>query len=101
MIIVNKDGTSIINFEQVESIFIGDTSIKANLKSGKGTQLGFYGSITAAKIVMQILTEKIATDVDCIKMPQDKEIKAKIINSGIYTRQRSMTGKKAKGHGGS
>lgn len=100
MIIVNKDGTSIINFEQVESIFIGDASIKANLKSGKGTQLGFYGSITEAKIVMQILTEKIATGVDCIKMPQDKEIETKV-NSGIYTRQRSMTGKKAKGHGGS
>lgn len=99
MIIVNKDRTSIVNFEQIENIFIGDSAIKANLKSGKGMQLGCYNSNTEAKIVLEILAEKLVAGVECIKMPNDKEIKAKVNLIGLD--KTNYTGKKQKGHGGS
>ena len=102
MIIINKEMTSIVNFEQVENIFVGagGTSIKANLKSGNGMQLGFYGSVEEAKIVIQILAEQISKNIDCIKMPQDKQIEAKI-NSVPYSKPHHINGKKQKGFGGS
>ena len=100
MIIVNKDGTSIVNFNQIENIFIGDMSIKANFKSGKGMQLGCYSNREEAKIVIEILAEKIKTGADLIKMPQDKEIEAKV-NSNTYAKPRHISGKKTKGYGGS
>lgn len=101
MFIVNKDETNFVNLNEIENIFIGNNSIKANMKSGKGMQLGAYNTIDDTKIAMNILLDKISTNSKIfIKMPNDKEIQAKILLKPIQ-KQTSLKGKKAKGYGGS
>lgn len=100
MIIINKDKTNLVNFEQIENIFIGNNTIKANMKSGKGMQLGAYNSLEDTKIAMEVLIERLLKNNSFIQMPSDNDIKAKVINSA-FEKQRSLTGKKQKGYGGS
>lgn len=100
MIIINKDETSFVNYEQIENVFIGDTSIKANLKSGKGMQLAKYNTDEETKQAFRILVDKLRQNSAVINMPTDEEVKQKINLIPVY-KQRSLTGKKSKGYGGS
>lgn len=101
MFIVNKDKTNFVNLNEIENIFIGNNSIKANMKSGKGMQLGAYNTLDDTQIAMDILLEKISNNSKIfIQMPNDKEIQAKILLKPIQ-KQTSLKGKKSKGYGGS
>lgn len=101
MFIVNKDKTNFVNLNEIENIFIGNNSIKANMKSGKGMQLGAYNTLDDTQIAMDILLEKISNGSKIfIQMPDDKEIQAKILLKPIQ-KQTSLKGKKSKGYGGS
>ena len=100
MIIINKDDTSFVNYEQIENVFIGDTSIKANLKSGKGMQLAKYNTIEDTKEAFKILIDRLRQNQLIVKMPTDEEVKTKIQLTKDYI-PRSLTGKKQKSHGGS
>lgn len=101
MFIVNKDKTNFVNLNEIENIFIGNNSIKANMKSGKGMQLGAYNTLDDTEIAMDILLEKISNNSKIfIQMPDDKEIQAKILLKPIQ-KQTSLKGKKSKGYGGS
>lgn len=101
MFIVNKDKTNFVNLNEIENVFIGNNSIKANMKSGKGMQLGAYNTNEDTQIAMDILLERISINSKIfIQMPNDKEIQAKILLKPIQ-KQTSLKGKKAKGYGGS
>lgn len=100
MIIINKDKTSFLMFDQVENVFIGDLAIKANMKSGKGMQIAKYNSIEDTKVALQILIERIQQNQSVINSPTDEEVRIKIQQTK-ESRARSLTGKKTKGHGGS
>ena len=100
MIIINKDKTSFVNYEQIENVFIGDTSIKANLKSGKGMQLAKYNTNIETQMAFEILIDKIGNNVYKIQMPLDEEVAQKINSMPVY-KTRHISGKKTKGHGGS
>ena len=100
MFIVRKDGKSIINFDQIETLYIGGDgcSIKVDYKSGKGCQLGTYSSITEAKEVMELIAGSIGK-TEVYHMPSDDAIKARM--NLKEKRYHHATGKKTKGHGGS
>lgn len=101
MFIVDKNKKSIVNFNEIENIFIGNNSIKANMRSGRGMQLGAYNTIEDTEIAMDILLEKISINSKIfIQMPSDKEIQAKILLKPTQ-KQTSLKGKKSKGYGGS
>lgn len=101
MFIVNKDKTNFVNLNEIENVFIGNNSIKANMKSGKGMQLGAYNTNEDTQIAMDILLERISINSKIfIQMPNDKEIQAKILLKPIQ-KQTSLKGKKSKGYGGS
>lgn len=103
MIIFSKDGKGIINTELIENIFVGSNSIKVNMASGRGCQLGAYQTETEAKVAMQILKERIVRGLPSADMPTDEEVKTRIEMSSKNTN--TMThydnGQKKKRYGGS
>lgn len=100
MFIVSKDRNSIVNAQQITSIYIGadGCTLKADFGNGKGCQIGRYNSEKQSQVAIEILANSIGKGEICF-MPQDNAVNAKI-NIG-ETKQHHISGKKTKGHGSS
>lgn len=100
MYIVSKDKNSIINAQQITSIYVGadGCTLKADFENGKGCQIGRYSSEKECRTAIEMLSESIGKSEVCF-MPQDNAVNAKI-NIGEQ-KQHHINGKKTKGHGGS
>lgn len=100
MYIVSKDRKSIINTEQITSMYVGadGCTIKADFGNGKGCQIGRYNSEKECQIVIEIITGNFGKSNVCF-MPESNAINAKL-NTG-ESKPHHITGKKTKGHGGS
>lgn len=100
MFIVSKDKNSIINGNEITSIYIGadGCTVKADFGNGKGCQIGRYNSEKASQLAIEILAESMSKS-EVSYMPQDNAISAKL-NIGEQ-KQHHISGKKTKGHGGS
>lgn len=100
MFLVSKDKNSIINMSQITAVYLGadNCTIKADYQNGKGCQLGRYNSEAEARTAMNIVAGGMGKAEVCF-MPGDSAI-----NAEINARERKphhISGKKAKGHGGS
>lgn len=100
MYIVSKDKKSIINTEQITSMYVGadGCTIKADFRNGKGCQIGRYNSEKECQIAIEIIAGSFGRSDACF-MPEDNAINAKISLGG--QKYHHATGKKTKGHGGS
>lgn len=100
MFIVSKDRNSIVNTQQITSIYIGadGCTLKADFCNGKGCQIGRYNSEKQSQAAIEILANSIGKDEVCFT-PQDNVVNAKINIGG--TKQHHINGKKTKGYGGS
>ncbi|MBD5543725.1 MAG: hypothetical protein HDR01_05660 [Lachnospiraceae bacterium] len=100
MYIVSKDKKSIINTEQITSMYVGadGCTIKADFGNGKGCQIGRYNSEKECQIAIEIIAGSFGKSDLCF-MPENSVINAKI-NLGEQ-KQHHISGKKTKGHGGS
>lgn len=100
MYIVSKDERSIVNAEQITSIYIGadGCTIKADFENGKGCQIGRYMSEKACRIAIKILAEDSVRNSVC-RMPTDAAINARISLEEVKAHH--ISGKKTKGYGGS
>lgn len=100
MFILSKDKKSIINSEEVTSIYIGadGCTIKADFCNGKGCQLARYSSEKASQVAMDILANSFGKSDVCF-MPEDSSINTKL--NLLEHKKHHITGKKTKGHGGS
>ena len=100
MYIVSKDKKSIINTEQITSMYVGANgcTIKADFGNGKGCQIGRYNSEKECQIAIEIIAGNFGRTDVCF-MPESDAINAKL-NLGEQ-KQHHISGKKAKGHGGS
>lgn len=100
MYIVSKDKKSIINTEQITSIYVGadGCTLKADFENGKGCQIGRYMSEKECQIAIEIIAENIGKSDVCF-MPKDSFINAKINLEEQKTHH--ISGKKTKGYGGS
>ena len=100
MYIVSKDTRSMVNAEQITSIYIGadGCTIKADFKNGKGCQIGRYASEKACQIALEILA-KDSTRNGVSWMPTDDAVNARLALEDRKVHH--VSGKKTKGHGGS
>lgn len=100
MYLVSKDRNSIVNMSQITVLYLGadNCTIKADYQNGKGCQLGRYNSEAAARAAIDIIAKNMGKTEVCF-MPEDCDVSAKINIEG--QRQRHISGKKTKGHGGS
>lgn len=100
MFVVSKDKNSIVNMSQITVAYLGadNCTIKADYQNGKGCQLGRYNSEAAARMAIDIIADNMGKTEVCF-MPEDSAVNAKI-NLGEQ-KQHHISGKKAKGHGGS
>lgn len=100
MYIVSKDKKSIINTEQVTSLYIGadGCTIKADFGNGKGCQIGRYHSEKECQVAIGIIATSLGKSAVCY-MPDSAAITARL--STGESKQHHISGKKAKGHGGS
>lgn len=101
MNIVSKGKKSIVNAEQVTSIYIGADgyTIKAEFVNGNGCQLARYDSEKQAQIAMEIIANRLGKADKICYMPELPEINAKVNLED--QKQYHITGRKQKGHGGS
>lgn len=88
MYIVSKDKKSIINTEQITSIYVGadGCTIKADFGNGRGCQIGRYMSEKECQAAIGIIAGNFGTADFCF-MPEDDAIKEK----SILERQNSTT----------
>lgn len=102
MIIVSKNKDIMVNTDHVKSIFIGadGCSLKANFGNTDGCQIARYSSPDESRIAFEMIYEAIGKK-EVFVMPEDYEVKSKIMNKRGYTDIHHVTGKKTKGHGGS
>lgn len=100
MYIVSKDKKSIINTEQVTSMYVGadGCTIKVDFGNGKGCQIGRYNSEKECQIAIKIIAGNFGKADVCF-MPESNAINAKL--NLTEQKQRHISGKKTKGHGGS
>ena len=100
MYIVSKDKKSIINTEQITSLYIGadGCTIKADFGNGKGCQIGRYHSEKECQVAIEIIAGSLEKSAVCY-VPDSMAITAKL--SARETKQHHISGKKTKGHGGS
>lgn len=101
MFILSNDKRAISNTEHMNAIFIGsdELSIKADYTNGHGNMLGRYQSQTECKVVLEMIAEAIGK-TDLFEMPSSETVRTKLMQQS-ENRQRHITGKKTKGHGGS
>ena len=100
MYIVSKDKKSIINTEQITSIYVGadGCTIKADFGNGKGCQIGRYNYEKECQIAIEIIAGNFGRSDVCF-MPENSAINAKL--NLAEQKQHHISGKKTKGHGGS
>ncbi len=100
MYIVSKDKKSIVNTEQITSMYVGadGCTIKADFGNGKGCQIGRYNSERECQIAIGIIAGSFGKSDVCL-MPESDAINAKLNNG--ESKPRHINGKKTKGHGGS
>lgn len=105
MIIFSKDGKAMINTDQMENIFVGGSSVKINMASGRGCQLGTYQTETEAKVALQILARNFINNSPnvVVGMPTDEEVKTRIeaTSKNNHTMTHYDNGQKKKRYGGS
>ena len=91
MYIVSKDKKSIINTEQVTSMYVGadGCTIKADFGNGKGCQIGRYNSEKECRIAIEIIAGNFGKADVCF-MPESNAINAKL-NLSVQ-KQRVMCG---------
>lgn len=97
MIIVSKNKDRIVNMSQVMSIFIASDgmTIKAAFQNGTVSQIGTYPS---AEDVIEMIGEAVGK-TEIYFLPNDESVRA--WQNTRQTRNRHISGKKTKGHGGS
>lgn len=100
MFIMSKDRKSIVNSEEITSIYVGadGCTIKVDFHNGKGCQLARYNSEKSSQIAMDILANNFGKTEICF-MPEDSAVNAKL--NLTEQKYHHLTGKKTKGHGGS
>lgn len=100
MYIVSRDKRSIINTEQITSMYVGadGCTIKADFENGKGCQIGRYNSDRECQTVIEIIAGNFGK-ADVFFMPEDSAVNARLNTGG--EKPRHISGKKTKGHGGS
>jgi hypothetical protein len=100
MLVVGKDETQIINFDNVTSAYVGGhNAIKINLKDGSGCQIAEYNTLEMAREALSTLAEAAARDARVFTFPGDEELHIRI--QARAAKWHHATGKKTKGHGGS
>lgn len=101
MFILCKDQRSIINMDQITTLYIGSDSctIKADFQNGKGCQVGRYNSDVETIIALGMVFERVKKMETC-KIPTDEDVRAKT-NNFSEQKNHHISGKKTKGHGGS
>lgn len=100
MILIDKDGKSIVNTDQITTIYTGadGCSIKADFINGKSCQIGRYNCEREAREVIKLLSVNMSREAAC-KMPDDEFVRARIKQD--EPNYHNVAGKKTKGHGGS
>ncbi len=100
MYIVSRDKKSVINTEQITSIYVGadGCTVKADFVNGKGCQIGRYNSEKECQTAIEIIAGNFGMTEACF-MPENSAINAKL-NTG-ESKLHHISGKKTKGHGGS
>lgn len=100
MYIISKDKKSIINTDQITSMYVGADSctIKADFGNGKGCQIGRYNSEKECQIAIEIIAGNFGRSDVCF-MPENSAVNAKL--NLEEQKQHHISGKKTKGHGGS
>lgn len=85
---------------QITVMYLGadNCTVKADYQNGNGCQLGRYSSEAAARMAMEIVAGSMGKTEVCF-MPDDSAVNAKF-NLGEQ-KPHHISGKKAKGHGGS
>lgn len=101
MYIVSKESGVILNFDNVVELFTGSngTAIVAKQTDGRMIILQEYESKKEAKEAIVMMSGEMERK-SVVYVPNPKEIKGHIVNSG--SKQHHLTGgRKQKGHGGS
>lgn len=101
MYIVSKENGVILNFDNVVELFTGSngTAIVAKQTDGRMIILQEYESKKEAKEAIIMMSSEMERK-SVVYVPNPKEIKGHIVNSG--SEQHHLTGgRKQKGHGGS
>ena len=100
MFIMSKDGMTVVNAENMASVYIGleTKTVRADMVGGSRYKLGEYDSLEQAKIALDIVSRAMHTGSNLCKFPSDSDVKAHV---GHIEKNKSVTGKKVKSHGGS
>lgn len=103
MFIVSKESGVILNFDNIVELYTGSngTAAAAKQTDGRTIILQDYETKKEAKEAIAIISEEMSRR-NIVHVPSAKEIKGRIVNSGIMGGQYHYAGgKKTKGHGGS
>lgn len=103
MFIVSKESGVILNFDNIVELYTGSngTAVAAKQTDGRMIILQDYETKKEAKEAITIISEEMSRR-NIVHVPSTKEIKGRIVNSGIMREQHHYAGgKKTKGHGGS
>lgn len=86
MYIVSRDKRSIINTEQITSMYVGadGCTIKADFENGKGCQIGRYNSECECQTVIEIIAGNFGK-ADVFFMPEDSAVNARLNTGGRKT----------------
>lgn len=97
---MSKDKKSIVNTEQITSMYVGadGCTIKADFGNGKGCQIGRYNSEKECQVAIEIIAGNFGKS-DVCSMPESNAINAKL--NFEEQKQRHVSGKKTKRHGSS
>lgn len=100
MFIMSKDGMTVVNAENMSSVYIGleTKTVRVDMVGGNRYKLGEYDSLEQARIALDIVSRAMYTGTNLCQFPNDSDVKAHIGNT---EKNRSVTGKKVKSHGGS
>lgn len=105
MLIVDKERTSVANTLFVTGLYVSlnDLTIKANMANGSMMRLGRYSTVAEAETAFEVLVKNLALNrQEVCYIPTDNEIRGLIATEGHgKTVPHTVTGKKAKSHGGS
>lgn len=101
MYILKKDGSAIYNLEKAETVCISSSGIIIKFVSGSSSNLGKYDSGEDCKTALEIILDAINLGrSNGIRCPSDAQVKTRRLQTEPV-RNRHISGKKTKGHGGS
>ncbi len=104
MLILSKDGRSVINADNSKNIHTSGDGLKlvCEFVNGGASCIAEYDTAEEARIALKMLMNAAKTNNNIFTMPGKQSVQAEVANMRQgYESRRSIDGKKTKGHGGS